>query len=89
VYSFSRCVVIHFIEEIIMATDSANNTLVANAAFPGSDPLVHGAAIGSKWPALFAAILGAVIVFVVGFSNLSVTHNAAHDTRHTMVFPCH
>lgn len=47
------------------------------------------AAVASKWPALFAAMLGAVILFGVGFSNLSVAHNAAHDTRHAMVFPCH
>lgn len=72
-----------------MATQSTNNTIVATSTLAGSDLLVHGAAIGSKWPALFAVILGAVVLFGVGFSNLSVAHNAAHDTRHAMVFPCH
>ena len=72
-----------------MATQSTNNTIVATPTLTGSDLLVHGAAIGSKWPALFAVILGAVMLFGVGFSNLSVAHNAAHDTRHAMVFPCH
>lgn len=72
-----------------MATQSTNNTIVATSTLAGSDLLVHGAAIGSKWPALFAVILGAVMLFGVGFSNLSVAHNAAHDTRHAMVFPCH
>jgi cobalt transporter subunit CbtB len=73
---------------MIMAINTTNNIL-ANSTLTGSDLLVQGAAIGSKWPALFAVILGAVILFGVGFSNLSVAHNAAHDTRHTMVFPCH
>jgi cobalt transporter subunit CbtB len=51
--------------------------------------LVSGAVVDSKWPALVAAMLGALMIFGVGFSNLDVAHNAAHDTRHTMVFPCH
>ena len=72
-----------------MATQSTDNTVVATSALAASDLLVHGAAIGGKWPALVAVILGAVMSFGVGFSNLSVTHNAAHDTRHAMVFPCH
>lgn len=35
--------------------------------------------------------LGLVILFGVGFAQGSngVLHNAAHDTRHTMAFPCH
>ncbi len=72
-----------------MATHSTNNTIVTTSTQEGSDLLLHGAAFGSKWPALFAVILGAVMIFGVGFSNLSVSHNAAHDTRHAMVFPCH
>ena len=72
-----------------MATQSTDNTVVTTSTQEGSDLLLHGAAIGSKWPTLFAVILGAVMIFGVGFSNLSVTHNAAHDTRHAMVFPCH
>jgi cobalt transporter subunit CbtB len=70
-----------------MTTQSTNT--IATSTLAGSDLLVHGAAIGSKWPALFAAILGVVVIFGVGFANISVAHNAAHDTRHAMVFPCH
>jgi cobalt transporter subunit CbtB len=33
--------------------------------------------------------LGAMITFVVGFSHMSLAHNAAHDTRHAIGFPCH
>ena len=36
-----------------------------------------------------AAALGIVILFAVGFAPMDMTHNAAHDTRHTVAFPCH
>lgn len=36
-----------------------------------------------------AAVFGAIILFAVGFSPLEAAHNAAHDTRHTIAFPCH
>jgi cobalt transporter subunit CbtB len=40
-------------------------------------------------PALLAALLGAFLIFGVGFSHISAFHNAAHDTRHSNAFPCH
>ena len=36
-----------------------------------------------------AFLLGAVILYGVGFANSAAVHNAAHDVRHTQVFPCH
>ena len=33
--------------------------------------------------------VGASLVFLVGLSHISAAHNAAHDTRHTIGFPCH
>jgi cobalt transporter subunit CbtB len=33
--------------------------------------------------------LGLGLVFLVGFAQLSVAHNAAHDVRHSSAFPCH
>jgi cobalt transporter subunit CbtB len=36
-----------------------------------------------------AALLGALVVWGVGFSPIAALHNAAHDTRHSMAFPCH
>jgi cobalt transporter subunit CbtB len=39
--------------------------------------------------AAVAALLGAFLVWGVGFSHIDVMHNAAHDTRHSMAFPCH
>jgi cobalt transporter subunit CbtB len=39
--------------------------------------------------ALLAAMLGVFLVWGVGFSHISVVHNAAHDVRHSAGFPCH
>jgi len=39
--------------------------------------------------ALLAALLGLVVIWGVGFSHISVVHNAAHDVRHSNGFPCH
>ncbi|MEX0814791.1 MAG: CbtB domain-containing protein [Dongiaceae bacterium] len=40
-------------------------------------------------PALLAVILGVAILWGVGLAGPSLLHNAAHDTRHAQVFPCH
>ncbi|MBL4608369.1 MAG: CbtB-domain containing protein [Pseudomonadales bacterium] len=32
---------------------------------------------------------GAILLFAVGFLPMDAVHNAAHDTRHTIAFPCH
>jgi cobalt transporter subunit CbtB len=44
---------------------------------------------GAVVQAVSAMILGLFIVGVVGFSNIDVVHNAAHDIRHSNGFPCH
>ncbi len=41
------------------------------------------------WPVFFAALLGVSIIYGVGLANSSALHNAAHDTRHSLAFPCH
>jgi cobalt transporter subunit CbtB len=38
---------------------------------------------------LALALIGMTLTFVVGFSNMAVAHNTAHDTRHAIGFPCH
>jgi cobalt transporter subunit CbtB len=40
-------------------------------------------------PIFMAAMLGIFIVGGVGFSHIEAVHNAAHDYRHSMAFPCH
>jgi len=39
--------------------------------------------------AALAAMLGVLIIGIVGFSHIEVLHNAVHDTRHAAGFPCH
>ncbi len=44
---------------------------------------------GRAWPALLAAILGVLLLYLGGFSQIPEIHNAAHDARHAAGFPCH
>ena len=46
-------------------------------------------ALSRSWPSLVALLLGTVILYGVGFSPIPLLHNAAHDSRHAMGFPCH
>jgi cobalt transporter subunit CbtB len=39
--------------------------------------------------ALVALVLGLGLVFLTGFSHPEFIHNAAHDVRHSLSFPCH
>ncbi|MFC7397039.1 CbtB-domain containing protein [Chelatococcus sp. GCM10030263] len=39
--------------------------------------------------ALVAFAMGVALVFVTGFAHSEAIHNAAHDTRHALSFPCH
>lgn len=36
-----------------------------------------------------AVITGVLIIGAVGFAGADVLHNAAHDVRHGLSFPCH
>ncbi|WP_112663415.1 CbtB domain-containing protein [Microvirga flavescens] len=36
-----------------------------------------------------AIFLGLFVVGVSGFSHIEAIHNAAHDVRHSLAFPCH
>ncbi|MDP6706103.1 MAG: CbtB domain-containing protein [Alphaproteobacteria bacterium] len=41
------------------------------------------------WPSLAAILLGAFFIIGAGFAQPSALHNAAHDSRHSVAFPCH
>lgn len=45
--------------------------------------------IAAVAPALIAIALGVFILFGVGFAQPDALHNAAHDARHALAFPCH
>lgn len=36
-----------------------------------------------------AILIGTLIIAAVGFAAPEVVHNAAHDLRHGLIFPCH
>ena len=39
--------------------------------------------------AAIALLVGLGLIFLTGFAYPEVIHNAAHDTRHALSFPCH
>lgn len=39
--------------------------------------------------AVAALLAGVFVVFVAGFAGASALHEAAHNTRHSLAFPCH
>jgi len=39
--------------------------------------------------AIAALLLGTFVVFIVGVAVASVLPEAAHNTRHSIAFPCH
>lgn len=36
-----------------------------------------------------AGLLGLFITGFTGFAHIEAVHNAAHDYRHSLAFPCH
>ena len=61
----------------MLVSNSPERTAVATAA---QSRLAAGA---------LALVLGTFLLYGVGFAGASVLHNAAHDTRHALTFPCH
>lgn len=52
-------------------------------------PVVQETSVWRRWlPSIAAAVLGIAVIAAVGFAP-GIAHQAAHDVRHTMVFPCH
>ena len=45
------------------------------------------------WATVFAVsaavVIGTLVISAVGFAGPEVLHNAAHDIRHGLSFPCH
>jgi cobalt transporter subunit CbtB len=46
-------------------------------------------AISSLAQNIAAFVFGVAVLFAIGFLPMEAAHNAAHDTRHTLAFPCH
>jgi cobalt transporter subunit CbtB len=58
----------------------------SNHATVGAPPIDRSRVIA---PAIVAALLGVFLVFGTGMAQIPAAHNAAHDTRHSLAFPCH
>ena len=43
----------------------------------------------SVYAVLAAIFIGVFLIAAVGFAGPEVLHNAAHDIRHGLAFPCH
>jgi cobalt transporter subunit CbtB len=56
---------------------------------PAGDGVAAAFSLSRAVPIFAAALLGMFIVGGVGFSHIEAVHNAAHDYRHSMSFPCH
>jgi cobalt transporter subunit CbtB len=57
-----------------------------------TQPYVHSAPISaaSRMLAIIgAALLGVILIGGVGFAGMPAFHDATHDVRHTLSFPCH
>ncbi len=63
-----------------------------NRNYYSSDAETAGLDIGRQRTvaaALFAIVLGLFLVYGAGLAQPELLHNAAHDTRHALSFPCH
>ena len=47
------------------------------------------AQVNARTIAAVMFLLGAGLVFLTGFAPSTTLHNAAHDSRHSLSFPCH
>jgi cobalt transporter subunit CbtB len=54
--------------------------------FSGTAAEVRQATFGA---AALALLIGSLLLYGVGFAGAHSLHNAAHDGRHSMAFPCH
>jgi cobalt transporter subunit CbtB len=52
-------------------------------------PATSAVSASAVLSAVFAILLGSVLVYGVGFASPMTIHNAAHDSRHSFAFPCH
>jgi cobalt transporter subunit CbtB len=66
-------------------TTPTPQTLAASAPAPAA----AAATAGGLLPILAAAGIGLALVWFAGLSHAQAVHDAAHDVRHSVAFPCH
>ncbi len=60
---------------------------ISTAAAPR--PVTASTTVAKPIQLVGAFLLGLVMLYGAGFVQTSAAHNAAHDARHSMGFPCH
>jgi cobalt transporter subunit CbtB len=69
-----------------MTEDGMQADTFRSRTLAGSDSRIRSE---RRIAAAVAALLGLFLLWGVGFSHIPALHNAAHDTRHSLAFPCH
>jgi len=62
---------------------------VSNTAALTARPAAGAISRSQIIPLAVAGLLGVFIIGFVGFVQIDAVHNAGHDYRHSMAFPCH
>ncbi|MEJ2418637.1 MAG: CbtB-domain containing protein [Exilibacterium sp.] len=68
---------------------SPKDAAVQNPSTIGSTREVSTTTLSLFIQTLGALSFGVAILFAVGFAPMERLHNAAHDSRHSLAFPCH
>jgi cobalt transporter subunit CbtB len=50
---------------------------------------IETTAVSTALPAVLAILIGVFLVWGTAFAYPTTIHNAAHDSRHALAFPCH
>ena len=57
------------------------STLIKSVSLPAQQEAVRYGVV--------AILLGVIFIGVTGFAPIDAIHDAAHNTRHAISFPCH
>ena len=68
-----------------MKNQASTIARIATATATATDERLEAKRLG----ALFAIIFGVFLIWGTGYANAGLLHNAAHDARHAIGFPCH
>jgi len=60
-----------------------------NAFFAAKPAALASSKTETLKAAFVALFLGLSLVYAAGFANSESVHDAAHDSRHALSFPCH
>lgn len=58
-------------------------------AYTNAEAHARASRVVAAAPALVTIAVGLMLLFCVGFLQVSAVHNGAHDTRHANGFACH